>query len=82
MATVIKSVSMSLELHNLMKNYAISPSEAIRVGACVLLSDCGEPQYMNKLNVGRKLQGMVNQIKEIQEKLNKYEVADVLEIKE
>ena len=73
MTSVIKSVSISLEMENLIKDYQISPSEAMRVGLSVILSDLGEPQFLNKLNIGRKLSNMQKLLQEMQEKINKYE---------
>lgn len=70
MATIIKSVSVSLELQNLLEKFNISPSEAFRVGASVILSEMGEPQYLNKLNIGRKIYNLSQIIREQQERLN------------
>lgn len=79
MSTIIKSVSISLEMNELIEKYKISPSEAIKVGLSVMLSELGELQYINKLNIGRKLNSAINIIKEQQEKINQYEEKNVLE---
>lgn len=79
MTTVIKSVSISLEMEKWLQEYKISPSEAMRVGLSVILSDLGEPQFLNKLNIGRKLSTLTRLLQETQEKLNKYEVLDVVQ---
>lgn len=76
MTTAIKSVSVSLELIELFKKYKISPSEAFRVGASIILSELGEPQFINKLNIGRKISNMAAIIDRQQKKLQEYE--DVL----
>lgn len=73
MTTAIKSVSVSLELIELLKKYKISPSEAFRVGASILLSEWGEPQFLNKLNIGRKIANMAGIIQEQQKKIEEFE---------
>ena len=77
MSTVIKSVSVSKEIENLLEAHHISPSECFRVGASILLSEIGEPQFINRLNIGRKIANMAHIIDEQQKKLQEYE--DVLE---
>jgi hypothetical protein len=79
MTTAIKSVSVSLELIELLKKYKISPSEAFRVGASLILSENGEPQFINRLNIGRRISNLQEIVKEQQKKLQEYE--DVLEKK-
>lgn len=73
MTTAIKSISLSLELNTLCEKYKISLSEATRVGVCVMLSELGEQEYMNKTNLGRKIHKLVGIINEMQQKLEKYE---------
>jgi len=73
MATYIKSVSVSEEMEKLRKQYNISPSEAYRVGMSVILSDLGDAQFLNKLNIGRKLSSLINIIQELQTKIDNLE---------
>jgi hypothetical protein len=73
MTTHIKSVSVSEEMEKLTKQYNISPSEAYRVGLSVILSDLGDAQYLNKLNIGRKLGSLIKIIQEMQQKIDKLE---------
>ena len=79
MTTAIKSVSLSLELCSWVDKYKISLSEAARVGIAVILSEMGEPQFLNRVNLGRKVQKMAAVIQEQATKLE--EMQDVLEKK-
>lgn len=79
MTTAIKSISLSLELLQWVEKYKISLSEAVRVGISVMLCDLGETQFLNNLNLGRKVQRMAQIIAEQQTKLE--EMQDVLEKK-
>lgn len=67
MSTVIRSVSLSLELDNLSRIHNISLSEAARVGMAVLLSERGEPQYLNRTNIGRKVERLAEELNRITE---------------
>lgn len=73
MTTAIKSVSVGLELLSWAEKYKISLSEAVRVGISVILADMGEPEFLNRVNLGRKIQKMAGVIQELNEKLEKYE---------
>ena len=78
MSSVIKSVSVSFEMEKLIKEYGISPSEAMRVGLSVILSDLGEPQFLNKLNIGRKLMAAQQLLQEQAQKIEKLEALNGL----
>lgn len=58
MTTAIKSVSLSLEFAKLAEDYNISLSEAVRVGVAVILAEKGVTEYVNKTNIGRKINNM------------------------
>lgn len=73
MSTAIKSVSVSLELLPFIEKYKISLSEAVRVGCSVILAEMGEVEYLNKTNLGRKIQRMASMLQDLQAKLEKYE---------
>lgn len=73
MVTAVKTVSVSLELLKLIEQYKISPSECFRVGASIILSEFGEPQFINKLNIGRKIGNMAAIIAEQQKKIEEFE---------
>lgn len=73
MTTAIKSVSVSLDFISLAEKYNISLSEAVRVGLSVILADLGETQFLNRVNLGRKVQALAQLVKEQQEKINKFE---------
>lgn len=73
MTTAIKSVSVSLELVNFAEKYKISLSEAVRVGLSLMLSEIGEPQFLNKLNIGRKISSMAKIIQDQSTKLEEYQ---------
>jgi len=79
MTTAIKSISLSLELLTWVEKYKISLSEAVRVGISVMLADLGEHQFLNRVNLGRKVQKMAGIIDEQQTKLE--EMQNVLEKK-
>jgi len=69
MTTAIKSVSLSLELCSWVEKYKISLSEACRVGVSVILAELGEHEFLNRVNLGRKVQKMAAIIQELQTKL-------------
>jgi len=73
MTTAIKSVSVSLELISYIEKYKISLTEAVRVGVSMILADLGETQFLNRVNMGRKIQKMADLIKDLQKKLEVYE---------
>lgn len=73
MTTAIKSVSVSLELLSWVEKYKISLSEAVRVGVSVILAEMGEPEFLNRVNLGRKVQKMAAIIQELQTKLETHE---------
>jgi hypothetical protein len=75
MATIVKSISLSLEFHELASKYHISLSEAVRIGLSIMLSELGEPQFLNKLNLGRKISHMASIIDEQQKKIEEFEHA-------
>lgn len=79
MTTAIKSVSLSLEFVDLIEKHKISLSEACRIGISVILSDLGEPQFLNRTNYGRKVQRLVQNVEELNRQLNEFE--NVLEQK-
>lgn len=79
MSTAIKSVSLSLELLPYVEKYKISLSEAVRVGVSVILADLGEPQFLNRVNIGRKIGNMTKVIEELSTKLE--ELQNVVEKK-
>ena len=69
MTTAIKSVSVSLELISYVEKYKISLSEAVRVGISVILAEMGEPDFLNRVNLGRKVQKLAAIIQDLQTKL-------------
>jgi len=73
MTTAIKSISLSLELLSYVEKFKISLSEAVRVGVSVILADLGEPQFLNRVNLGIKVQNMAIIITDLQKKLEVYE---------
>jgi len=73
MTTAIKSVSVSLELISWIEKYKISLSEACRVGVSVILAEMGEPEFLNRVNLGRKVQKMAAVIEDLNQKLEKFE---------
>jgi len=73
MTTAIKSISLSLELLSYVEKFKISLSEAVRVGVSVILADLGEPQFLNRVNLGIKVQNMALIITDLQKKLEVYE---------
>ena len=72
MTTAIKSISLSLELLSWVEKYKISLTEATRVGISVILAELGEPQFLNRVNLGRKVLRMAALIDKQQELLNKW----------
>lgn len=73
MTTAIKSVSVSLDLISLVEKYKISLSEAVRVGISVILAENGEPEFLNRVNLGRKVQKMAAVIEDLTKKLETQE---------
>ena len=72
MTTAIHTISLSLELEELLKKYKISPSEAFRVGIATILADLGETQFLNRVNLGRKVLKLSALVKTQQEELEKF----------
>lgn len=70
--TVVKSVSIGLEMFNLADMHKISLSEAVKVGISVLLAEKGELKYQNNLNYQRKIENMAQIIAEMSAKLEEY----------
>lgn len=73
MTTAIKSVSVGLELLSWVEKYKISLSEAVRVGVSVILAEMGETEFLNRVNLGRKVQKMAAVIEDLNQKLEKFE---------
>ena len=73
MTTAIKSVSVSLEMISYIEKYKISLSEAVKVGVSVILAELGEDQFLNKVNLGRKVQKLAGIVDDLQKKLEVYE---------
>ena len=69
MTTAIKSISLSLGFCALQEKYKISLSEAVRVGLSVMLAEMGEPQFLNRINLGRKVQRMAQVIDDLSKQL-------------
>jgi hypothetical protein len=69
MATVIKSISVSLEFNDLAEAHEISWSEAARIGMSLLLAEKGERDYDNNLNLYRKMQFFKTELEKINFKL-------------
>jgi len=73
MTTAIKSISISLDMLAHAEKYKISLSEAVRVGLAVILCDYGEEQFINKLNINRKIENMARIITDLSKKVEEYE---------
>lgn len=73
MSTAIKSISLSLDMLTYVEKYKISLSEAVRVGLAVMLSDLGESQFLNRVNIGRKIENMSKVIEELSTKLEEFQ---------
>jgi hypothetical protein len=73
MTTAIKSVSVGLELLSWVEKYKISLSEAVRVGVSVILAEMGETEFLNRVNLGRKVQKMAAVIEDLNKKLENFE---------
>ena len=70
MGSVIKSISTSIDFHNLAKKHQISWSEAARVGMSMLLADEGVIEYDNNLNLMRRQERLRLKLEEVS---NKYQ---------
>lgn len=80
MASIIKSISVSLEFHQLAKQHKISWSEAARVGLSLILAERGVADYDNQLNIfrrmsllGKKLSDTSQELFDLREKVMKQE---------
>ncbi len=73
MATVIKSVSIGVEMWQLAEKHHISASEAIKVGISTMLAEKGEDRFQNNLNYQRKIEKMSSVIAEMAKKLEGFE---------
>lgn len=63
--TTVKSVSVSDDMLVLAQRYRISLTEATRVGLAVLLSEEGCVDFINRTNVGRRIDLMTRRINEL-----------------
>lgn len=79
MTTAIKSVSIGLELLKKAEEHKISLSEAVRVGICVILSELDDPNYINGLNIGRKITSLSKVLRETQTQLNLLQEKSLIE---
>lgn len=70
MATIIKSISVSLEFHDLAKQHKISWSEAARVGMSLILAEKGVKDYDNNLNLKRRMDKVTHTMQTTIDSLN------------
>jgi hypothetical protein len=86
MATVIKSISVSLEFNKLAEDNKISFSEAARIGMSLMLAERGIKEYDNNFNLIRRMNFFRQQAEEALQKVadlqNKYETKSSIEIKD
>ena len=70
MATILKSISVSMEYHELAKKYNLSWTEAARIGVSVMLGDLGIKPYDNDLNLKRKVDMLIQEIQHLHKKID------------
>jgi hypothetical protein len=69
--SIVKSVSISPEFFNLVKQYGLSLSEATRIGISVQLSELGVSKYANSVNLYRKMLGFKEKTEELMQELDR-----------